>query len=137
MPETGLENLLVVALIAFAAPLALGLVPALRLPAVVLEIVAGIVVGPAGLGWVGADVGVRIRALCGLAFLLFLAGLEFDLAALPRPALRAAGLGFGLSAVLAATVGAAIAGAGLADSGALVAVTLLATSLGVVVPVLK
>jgi Kef-type K+ transport system membrane component KefB len=137
VPETGLQNLLAVALIAFAAPLALGLVPRLRLPAVVLEIVAGIVVGPAGLGWVELDEAVRILALVGLAFLLFLAGLEIDLAALSRRALRAAGIGFALSAVLAAIAGAAIAAVGLTDSGALVAVTLLATSLGVVVPVLK
>jgi len=137
MPETGLTNLLAVALIAFAAPLVLGLVPRLRLPAVVLEIVAGIVVGPSGLGWVEVEEAVRILALVGLAFLLFLAGLEIDLATLPRRALRAAGLGFALSAVLATGAGAAIAASGLAGSGALVAVTLLATSLGVVVPVLK
>jgi Kef-type K+ transport system membrane component KefB len=137
MPETGLDNLLAVALIAFAAPLALGLVPWLRLPAVVLEIVAGIAVGPSGLGWVEVDEAVRILALVGLAFLLFLAGLEIDLAALPRRALRAAALGFALSAALAAAAGAVIAATGLADSAALVAVTLVATSLGVVVPVLK
>jgi Kef-type K+ transport system membrane component KefB len=46
-------GLLVVAAIALAAPLLLGLVPALRVPAVVLEIVAGIVVGPSGLGTEG------------------------------------------------------------------------------------
>jgi len=137
MPETGLVNLLAVALIAFLAPLALGLMPSLRLPAVVLEIVAGIAVGPSGLGWVEVDEAVRILALVGLAFLLFLAGLEIDLAALPRRALRAAALGFALSAALAAAAGAVIAATGLADSAALVAVTLVATSLGVVVPVLK
>src|SRR5919198_1237228 len=38
-------NLLIVAAAAFAAPLALGLVPAFRLPAVVLEIVLGIALG--------------------------------------------------------------------------------------------
>lgn len=39
-----LDNVLIVTVVAFAAPFALGLVPALRLPSVVLEIVAGIVV---------------------------------------------------------------------------------------------
>ena len=43
-------SLLIVVATAFAAPLALGFVPALRLPAVVLEIVAGIVIGPSVLG---------------------------------------------------------------------------------------
>ncbi len=43
--------------IAFAAPLLLGLVPRLAFPAVVLEIVAGIIVGPDVLGLVQVDVG--------------------------------------------------------------------------------
>ena len=38
--DLGLENLLVVAAVAFAAPLLLGFVPALQVPAVVLEIAA-------------------------------------------------------------------------------------------------
>ena len=50
MPPLSFEGLLGVALIAFGAPLLLGLAPRLRLPAVVLEIVAGIVVGPSVLG---------------------------------------------------------------------------------------
>jgi Kef-type K+ transport system membrane component KefB len=41
-----LTNLLIVSVVAFAAPFVLGLFPSVRLPSVVLEIVAGIVVGP-------------------------------------------------------------------------------------------
>jgi Kef-type K+ transport system membrane component KefB len=44
-----------VGVVAFAAPLLLGLLPRLRLPAAVLEIVAGIVLGPSVLGWVQVD----------------------------------------------------------------------------------
>jgi Kef-type K+ transport system membrane component KefB len=44
----------------------------------VIEIVLGIIVGPSVLGWVKPDVPVSIRALIGLAFLLFLSGLEID-----------------------------------------------------------
>ena len=50
MPEFG--GLLIVVTVAFAAPFLLGLLPRVRLPAVVLEIVAGIVIGPAVLGLV-------------------------------------------------------------------------------------
>jgi Kef-type K+ transport system membrane component KefB len=60
-------NLALVAALAFAAPLALGLAPALRLPAIVLELVLGIVLGPAVLGWVEQDDPVRVRALGLLA----------------------------------------------------------------------
>ncbi len=81
--DIGFVNLLAVSLIAFGAPLALGMVPALRVPAVVagiaLGIALGIAVGPSGLGWVQIDEPVEIVALLGLAFLLFLAGLELDL----------------------------------------------------------
>jgi hypothetical protein len=47
--------LLIVAAVAFVAPLLLGLLPALRLPAPVLESVAGIVLDPSVLGWVQVD----------------------------------------------------------------------------------
>jgi len=45
-------GLVVVCAVAFTAPLVLALVPRLRLPAVVLEILVGIAIGPNGLGWV-------------------------------------------------------------------------------------
>ena len=64
------SGLVVVAAVALAAPLAIGLVPGLRLPSAVLEIVAGIVVGPAVLGWAELDDVIRVFSLFGLAFLL-------------------------------------------------------------------
>jgi Kef-type K+ transport system membrane component KefB len=60
-------------------PLALGLVPSVRIPSVVLEIAAGIVIGPAVLGLVEVDLPLQVLAMLGLAFLLLLAGLEIDL----------------------------------------------------------
>ena len=47
MPELSFSNLLWVCAIAFIVPLLLGLFPPVRIPAVVLEIVAGIVVAVA------------------------------------------------------------------------------------------
>jgi Kef-type K+ transport system membrane component KefB len=82
MPDVGFGNLFAVALVAFGVPLLLGLAPWLRVPGPVLEIVAGVVLGPAVLGWVDADLPVRVLAVVGLAFLLFLAGLEIDVSAL-------------------------------------------------------
>ncbi|MDQ4097009.1 MAG: cation:proton antiporter, partial [Actinomycetota bacterium] len=60
MEEISFDGLLIVALIALGAPLVVGLFPALRVPAVVLDIVAGIVVGTSGLGWVEVDVPVQV-----------------------------------------------------------------------------
>jgi hypothetical protein len=48
MTEIHFTNLLIVVAAAFAAPFLLGLAPRVRLPSVVLEIVAGIVIGPRG-----------------------------------------------------------------------------------------
>src|ERR671936_2024097 len=98
-------NLAIVAAAAFAAPLALGLLPMLRLPAVVLEIVLGIVIGPAALGWVEVDDPVRVMSLLGLAFLLLLAGLEVDFDRLRGRLLRVASIGFVASFGVAVAAG--------------------------------
>jgi len=137
MPATSFANLLGVAAVAFAAPFLLGLFPRIRLPAVVLEIVAGIVVGPAALGWVRADLPVQILATLGLAFLLFLAGMEIDLERIRSGAARLAGLGFVVSAILGLVAAYGAFALGLVRSPILIGIILLATSLGLVVPVLK
>lgn len=130
-------DLLIVCAIAFLAPLTLGLAPGLRLPAVVLEIVAGIVVGPAGLGWVTVDEPVAVFALIGLAVLLFLAGLEVEFDRLRGTLLRLALTGFAASFALALLVGLALHATGAVKSPVFVAIVLSATSLGIVIPVLK
>lgn len=137
MAELEFANLVVVAAVAFTAPLLLGLQPAFRLPAVVLELVAGIAIGPAGLGWVEVDDPVRVLGLVGLAFLLFLAGLEIDFDRLRGRRLGAAAAGFAVSFALAVAVSLLLAAGGQVDTPLLVAIILVATSLGVVVPVLK
>src|SRR3954469_20233272 len=137
MPDVEFANLLIVAAIALLAPLTLGFAPSLRVPAVVLEIVAGIVVGPHGLGWVDVDLPIQIVSLIGLAFLLFLAGLEVDVHQLTGPLLRIALLGFAVTLVLGSLVGVGLHAVDWVKSPTLVAVTLAATSLGLVVPVLK
>ncbi len=137
MSEIDFTGLVIVAAVAVTAPLVLGLAPAVRLPAVVLELLAGIVIGPAGLGWVEIDEPIRVLSLIGLAFLLFLAGLEIDFERLRGRTLRTAALGFAVSFVLALAVGVGLDAAGRVDTPLLVAIILVATSLGVVVPVLK
>jgi Kef-type K+ transport system membrane component KefB len=135
MPQFG--DLLIVVAVAFAAPFVLGLFPGVRLPSVVLEIVAGIVVGPSVLGLVEVDQTIEVIALIGLAFVLFLAGLEIEFEKLRGPVLRLTALGFALSFGIAVVVGLALSAGGLVETPLLVAIILCATSLGVIVPVLK
>jgi len=137
MEEPGFSGLLIVVAVAFAAPFLLGLTPRLRLPSVVFEIVAGIIIGPSVLGWVEVDDTISVLALMGLAILLFLAGLEIDFGRLRGRLLGLALLGWGLSFVIAVVVSQLLKAAGLVETPLLVAIILCATSLGVIIPVLK
>ena len=137
MDAPSFDGLLVVCAVAFAAPFALGLVPRLRLPSIVLEIVLGIVIGPSVLGLVEIDATIEVLALIGLAFILFLSGLEIEFDQLRGRPLRLAGAGWALSFAIAVAVGFALELGGFVDAPLLVAIILCATSLGVVVAVLK
>jgi Kef-type K+ transport system membrane component KefB len=132
-----LTNLTLIAAIAFAAPLVASAVPAVVLPAVVLEIVAGIALGPQGLELIAVDEAVRVMAILGLAFLLFLAGLEVDLGRLHGPVLRTALISFALSFTIGLAVGGALVAIGAAQNVVFIATVLSATSLGIIVPVIK
>ncbi len=137
MSNVSFSGLLIVAVVAFAAPLLLGLTPARRLPAIVLEIVAGIIIGPSVLGWVKVDLPISILSVLGLAFLLFLAGLEVELERLRGRLLAFVGSAFLLSCGLALLVGYGLYLAGQVVSPLLIAIILVATGLGIVIPVLK
>src|SRR5690242_771247 len=137
MPDVHFTNLLIVVAAGVLSPLVLGFFPRIRLPAIVLEIVLGIVLGPSVLGWVKPDLPVSILALVGLAFLLFLSGLEIDLQRLRGNILKLTALGFGVSFVIAIVLGVGLRAGGFVKSPLFVAIVLVATSLGVIVPVLK
>jgi Kef-type K+ transport system membrane component KefB len=126
----------VVALVALVAPLIVGFT-GLRLPAIVLEILLGIVVGPQVLGWASNDEPVQVLALIGLAFLLLLAGLEIDFNRLHGRLLRLTGASYLVSFGLALLVGYGLRADNLVKSPLLVAIILSATGLGIILPILK
>lgn len=137
MTDLSFYNLTIVVLLAFLAPLVLGLLPHLRLPSVVLELLFGIGIGPSGLGWVKADLPVKALSVVGLAFLLFLAGLDVELERLRGRLLRLAGLGFLISVGLALAAAFTLRAAGQIHNPLFVAIVLSATAVGLVAPVLK
>ncbi len=94
--EIQLIGVLVVATVAFAAPLGLGFVSSPRLPSVVLEIVADVLIGPVVLGLVEIDAPLRILSL----FMLALAGLEADLDRLRGRGCGVSGFAFSLALAL-------------------------------------
>jgi Kef-type K+ transport system membrane component KefB len=135
--EVSFDDLLAVMALAVLVPLVLGLFPKLPIPSSVVEITAGIIVGPALLGLVSADATIQVFAKLGVAILLFLAGLELDFAKL-----RGRPLKLGISAfVLSLAIGLALCyPLGWSDviiDPLLVAIILSSTSLGIVAPVLK
>ncbi len=132
-----LDALLIVVAVAFAAPFLLGLAPGLRIPAVVLEIVAGIAIGPSGFGWVEVDATIEVIAIIGLGFLLFLGGLEVDFGRLRGRVLGVTLRGYALSLAIAVVLSLGLGVAGLVETPLLVAIALGSTSLGVLIPVLK
>jgi Kef-type K+ transport system membrane component KefB len=137
MPPISFGGLAIVAAAALAAPLALGLFPRIRLPAIVLEILLGIAIGPRVLGWVSVDTPIQVISLLGLAFLLLLAGLEVDYERFRGRLLRLTAVGYAVSFGLALLIGFGLHDGGLVKSPLLIGIALSATSLGVVVPVLK
>src|SRR3974377_2581840 len=112
MSNVSFTGLLIVAISAFGAPLLLVLTPARGLPAIVLEIVIGIVIRPSVPGWVKIDLPISILSVLGLAFLLFLAGLEVELERLRGRLLIFVGLAFLLSLGLALLAGYGLYAAG-------------------------
>lgn len=143
--------LLVVILLAVAAPVATSRIRRLRIPTVVGEIVAGIIVGKSVLGLVTHDPVLDVLALLGFAYLMFLSGLEVDFEALfPRQGVvlgswrerLANPIPLGVLTFLLTVLLALLAAFGLhaidaADDVWLMALILSTTSLGLVVPVLK
>ena len=102
-----------------------------------LEILLGIVVGPSGLGWVEVDEAVEVISVIGLAFLLFLGGLEIDFDRCGAGCCDSPGSATRVSFALAVVVALGLKGAGLVQTPLLIAIILCATSLGVIIPVLK
>ncbi|MGN6793235.1 MAG: cation:proton antiporter [Streptosporangiaceae bacterium] len=130
-------GLLVVAVAAFVAPLVAGITPRRLVPAVVLEVVAGIVIGPQGLDLVRATGAVEVLYLLGLGFLLFLAGQDVRPERFRGPAFRLSALAFAISVALAFALAAALRPVASGADLRLLALALTASSVGVLVPVLR
>jgi Kef-type K+ transport system membrane component KefB len=134
--EVSYGGVVVVITAAVVAPILAGLAPKLRLPAVALEIVLGLILGPSVLGLVEMDEVLELLATLGVGFLLFLAGLELDLSTL-RGRTGRIFASFGLTCVLGLVVGGSLHLLDVHDQGLLLAIALASTSLGLVVPILR
>lgn len=150
MPDSDtLRSLLLLTAMALLVPLLVGRLRFLRIPNVVGEILAGILIGRSGLDVLRETPSIAFLASFGFIFLMFLAGLELDFtateAAQPQGQQRPrwqqpAWLGtasFVITLALAMVIGLALGRAGMTRSPILLGLILSTTSLGIVVPVLK
>jgi Kef-type K+ transport system membrane component KefB len=137
MPTVSFSGVLVIAVVAVAVPVLGALAPRLPVPGAVLEVVAGIVIGPAVLGWVPLDASIQVLSDLGLGMLLFLAGLEIDVERLRGPLGRLAGRAFAVSILLGLACGFLFSGLGLGAKPVFLMVVLVSTSAGLLLPLLK
>src|SRR5438477_687255 len=97
-------SFVVVAVIAFTAPVLRELIPKLFVPAIVLELVMGIIVGPQVLDIAHSSQAVKLFSTIGLAALLFLAGREIDVGRLRGAVLERGLASFALGFMIAAAI---------------------------------
>ena len=141
--------LLIVVILACVVPVALSSVRGrLAIPIIVGEIVAGMIVGRSGFGWVSADNGaLNLLKELGFVVLMFLSGMEIDFRALrgtaPRhPPSRWRPFPLAILNFTATLLSAGVFAWGLMWIGAttdpwMMALILSTTALGVVVPIVK
>jgi len=136
MSDAGLLSLLIVPAVAVAAPPLAALIGRYaKVPLVVFEIVLGILVGPAVLGWVEPSDFLDTLAQFGLAVLFFMAGNEIDFATISGRPLKRAGLGWVISLAGGIALGILIGGDLVA--GVFIGVALCSTALGTILPGLR
>ena len=134
--EISIGTMVLVPAIAVAAPLLVRAIGKwVAIPLVVFEIVLGLILGPAMLGWIVPDDFMTLLADFGLAMLFFLAGNEIDFRAIRGRPLSRAAIGWIIS--LAAGIGLATLLAADLPAAAFIGIALTSTALGTIMPVLR
>lgn len=132
------QSFIVAVTVSFIAGLTTVLLPrSIALPAVVVELLLGIAVGPQVLELARPDEFMGFLANLGLGFLFFFAGYELDLQRVKGRPLRLAALGWLVSLALAYSVGGALAVAGIVVSLVYTGSALATTALGTVLPIVS
>jgi Kef-type K+ transport system membrane component KefB len=137
MTDTTLSSLVVILFAAAAAPIVSDLLASrLLVPSVVLEIVAGILIGPV-FDIASEDAIISFLAALGLTTLMFLAGLEIDMPRIRGGPLQRALGGWVSSLALGLALGFALTPADGARSGLIVGLAVTTTALSTLLPILR
>ena len=129
------STLVLIPLLAVLAPLlARALGRWVRVPVVVFELVLGILIGPAVLGWVAPAPFVSTLADFGLAMLFFVAGTEIEFGSFRGRLGRRASLGWLISLAAGIAAGFLLAPG---QAAVVIGVALCSTALGTLLPILR
>jgi Kef-type K+ transport system membrane component KefB len=137
MAADWIPTLVLVAAIAVLAPILAEFSGKLGVPALVIEITLGVVVGPDVLKLAHTGSVVSGFSDMGLAFLMFLAGYELDLMRIRGRPLRLATVSWVSSAAVAVAFSLAVVATGLEHDPVVFGLTLTTTALGTVLPLLR
>lgn len=130
------RSLLVIAAIAAFVPLIVGLLR-IKVAEVVLLMAGGILFGPQLLGWVTVDSSIELLSELGLGLLFFLAGVELEGHALRGQGGRLAGIGWGLSILVASGAAILMTVTGKVHDTLGVAIALTSTAFGTLLPIVR
>lgn len=143
-------SLLIITALAVVIPIVLSRIKRFKLPIVVGEILAGVVIGVSGFNLIEHSETLDFLAEFGFAFLMFLSGLEVDyslLLQMPKgnngwqdrllQPLPLSLIMLTLTVIMATGFGMILAQTGMISSPLLIGLILSTTSLGIVAPVLK
>jgi Kef-type K+ transport system membrane component KefB len=137
MPSGTVFSLLVIAVVAVLAPGISDAIHIVRVPAVVIEILLGIIAGPQVLGLAHVTPVVESVSEFGLAFLFFVAGFEIDIERILGSPLRLALTGWAISLAIAFALGIILQLAGIVGSAGYIGLAIATTSLGTLLPMLR
>ena len=138
MVDVDAGSFLAIVAVATLAAAAAGLVAGrLALPVVVLELVAGIAIGPQVLELAEPDAFIEFFSSLGLGMLFFFAGYEIDFERILGVPLRLALLGWAVSLALAYALGGLLVATGVVLSALFVGTALATTAIGTLIPILS
>lgn len=145
--DTSMLSLVVVVVVAFLAPILRERLKLIIVPVVVVEIIAGLIIGKSGFNLVGSDPWLDILSSLGLIFLMFLSGLEIDFTIFKQRSVNAQRRepnSFAISLViftfifiLSYLLALALSAIGLLASPFFMTLVISTISLGIVLPTLK
>ena len=122
---------------AAAAVIVMALAPKVTIPVVVLELLLGILIGPQGADIASVDPTTSLLGDLGLGMLFFFAGYEIDFDRIKGRPLQLAGLGWGISLILAYGIGGVLASAGIILSVLYTGSAMATTAIGTLIPILS